>query len=252
MSSSSFPFLLFSLFLFVIHPTFSQSTIPSCKSLKFSNRTFANCNDLPTLNAVLHWTYNPSNSSLSMAFTAKPSQPNGWVAWGLNPNGKGMAGAQALLALKTDPSSPITVSTYDIKSYGEINKGPISFKVGSLLAEETGSAYTIFGTWELPTGQAKFNQIWQVGPVTNGKISKHEFAPPNLGAKQVLSLSGSTGPAASPSGTPSDPTVSPLSSAPSGAKIVGSAPAPGSGENAGERLVSSALALGALAVSFMF
>lgn len=192
-----------------------------------------------------------------MAFTAKPSQPNGWVAWGLNPNSTGMAGAQALLALKTDPSSPITVSTYDIKSYGEINKGPISFKVGSLLAEESGSAYTIFGTWELPTGKAKFNQIWQVGPVSNGKISKHEFGPANLGAKQVLSLSGSTtGPAASPSGTPSespsDPTVSPLGSAPAGAKIVGSAPAPGSGKNAGERLVSGALALGALAVSFLF
>ncbi|KAI5019953.1 hypothetical protein ZWY2020_044841 [Hordeum vulgare] len=62
------------------------------------NRVYAACSDLPTLGASVHWTYDPETSSLFVAFFAAPLSSYGWVAWGLNPTGDGMAGTQALIA----------------------------------------------------------------------------------------------------------------------------------------------------------
>ncbi|KAK9757222.1 hypothetical protein RND81_01G149300 [Saponaria officinalis] len=182
--------------------TFSQTT---CNSLTFSNKTtYNNCIDLFALNATLHWTYNPTNPTLSIAFTARPPTPDGWVAWALNPTGSGMVGAQSVIAYKSNSNGPISVSTYDVKSYHDITMGPISYNVTGLSAEVSNGKITVFATWGLRHGVSEVNHVWQVGPVVGGKPGKHEFKEDNLGAKMKLQLrngSGS-GPNGAPVGSP--------------------------------------------------
>ncbi|XP_074266585.1 auxin-induced in root cultures protein 12-like [Silene latifolia] len=126
-----------------------------------------------------------------MAFTAPPPNPQGWVAWGLNPTGSGMVGTQAILAYKPNSNSPIiSVSTYDVKSYHDINMGPISYNVTGLSAEESNGKVTLFATWDLHLGESKINHVWQVGPVVGGKPGMHEFQHDNLGSKMILELGG--------------------------------------------------------------
>ncbi|KAI4354209.1 hypothetical protein L6164_003098 [Bauhinia variegata] len=173
-----------SFWVLLISPAHSQN----CTSQKFSgNRVFANCSDLPTLSAVLHYNYNASNSSLSIAFTATPSKPDGWVAWAINPNGTGMLGAQALIAFKLD--SKLTVKTYNLESYKSIKQEKLSFDVWDLSAEENNGTMTIFAGVKLPGKAENVSQVWQVGPsVTDGTPDKHEFKPANLGSKGTLAL----------------------------------------------------------------
>lgn len=153
-----------------------------------------------------------------------------------------MAGAQALVAHKGKPPGPITVETYDLKGYHEINKGPISYNVSSISGEESSGAITIFATWVIPHGKMAVSQVWQVGPMVAGTVGKHAFDQANLAAKKKLSLTGSSSSSSNSAGSPAD---SPSGS--SSAKTDTSAPAPGTG--AGERLVSGVLALGAIVVS---
>lgn len=213
----------------------------TCKS---KTTTFENCNDLPTLNALLHWTYDPSESSLSMAFTASPLSPDGWVAWALNPMGSGMERAQALIAFKPTTGGPVTGSTYDIQSYYDLVKGPISYNVTGLSAEESDGEITIFATWALPMGKLEVNQVWQVGQVVNGKPRKHEFQQPNLESKMKLSLVN--GPTNAPAGPP-DVDPAPLF----GGDVAGAfAPGPAKSVAVGSYgMAALILVLGALLVS---
>lgn len=165
----------------------------TCQSQTFSshNLTFANCTDLPTLKASLHWNYDAAAKpmpTLSVAFTAPPAKPDGWVAWALNPTGTGMAGAQSLVAFAAANGSTV-VKTYNITSYGPISESPISYKVLSKRAEAAKGAITIFATLALPAGSAAVNQVWQVGSaVVDGVPAKHAFAPENLASKSALQL----------------------------------------------------------------
>ncbi|KAI4356318.1 hypothetical protein L6164_000350 [Bauhinia variegata] len=188
--------LLISCWVLLISPAHSQN----CASQKFSgNRTFPNCTDLTTLSAVLHFNYNASNSSLSVAYTAAPSKTGGWVAWAINPNGSGMIGAQALIAFKLNNN--VTVKTYNLVSYGSIKQEKLSFDVWDLSAGEANGKITIFATVKLPDKAENVSQVWQVGPsVTNGQPDKHDFGTANLASKGVLTLVGASANTTSGSG----------------------------------------------------
>ncbi|KAJ4821795.1 hypothetical protein Tsubulata_038720 [Turnera subulata] len=210
MASSSLPFLSFPSLLLpfilsslLISPACSQT----CTSQKFNtNKLYANCSDLPTLSSYLHYTYNPSNSSLSIAFVAPPSKPDGWIGWGINPNGTGMQGAQVLVAMKGSGSGAVVVKTFNLASYGEIKEEKLSFDVWDLRAESNGTNFVIFASVKVPEKAESVNQIWQVGGgVTNGVPNKHELAQANKDAKSTLALaaasSGAGGGAIVPSAT---------------------------------------------------
>lgn len=211
---------LSSLSLLLISPARSLT----CTSQTFTNNhLYANCADLPTLTAYLHWTYDPSNSSLSVAFIAPPAQPAGWVAWALNPTGTGMVGAQALVAFKESNGS-LTVQTYNITSYGAIAQSEIAYEVSGASAVYSGGVMTMFATLALPLGTTSVNQVWQVGPsVTNGVPDKHAFQPANLNAKGVLDLvSGRNGGAPAPAPEASAP--APVAGGPGPSGGTGSGP----------------------------
>ncbi|KDP45265.1 hypothetical protein JCGZ_15130 [Jatropha curcas] len=191
MASFSFVrFLSLSLVLLI-----STTHALNCTSDKFNNnKSYANCSDLSTLNAHLHYTYNSSNSSLSIAFKAAPAKSNGWVAWALNLNGTGMVGAQALIGMKSSGNSMV-VKKYNLISYHEINETQkLSFDVWDESAESDSSGnFVIFASVKVPADLEKVNQIWQVGPsVTNGTPAKHDFAPANIQSKGTIELKSST------------------------------------------------------------
>ncbi|KAH6826952.1 hypothetical protein C2S53_013297 [Perilla frutescens var. hirtella] len=189
MDPSSSLILLFAAVALLFSPALSLT----CESQTFSqhNLTFANCTDLPTLKAFLHWNYDPAakpNPTLSVAFTAPPAKSDGWVGWGLNPTATGMVGAQSLVAFKEANGSTV-VKTYNISSYGPITESKIAYNVLSKRAESSKGVITIFATLALPVASPEFNQVWQVGSaVINGVPAKHDFAPDNLNSKNKLQL----------------------------------------------------------------
>ncbi|KAF5953515.1 hypothetical protein HYC85_006371 [Camellia sinensis] len=136
------------IFLLLISPSHSLK----CTSQTFTDKKlYTNCTDLPYLSAYLHWTYDSTKSSLSIAFIAPPAKSNGWIAWAINPTGTGMAGAQSLIAFKQSNGS-MTVNTYNISSYSSIVKSKIAFDVPEKSAEYSGGVMKIFATLRLPEG----------------------------------------------------------------------------------------------------
>ncbi|KAB2636623.1 auxin-induced in root cultures protein 12-like [Pyrus ussuriensis x Pyrus communis] len=163
----------------------------TCTSQTFkNNKVYSNCNDLPDLNSYLHWTYNRSNSSLSIAFVATPAKTGGWVAWAINPTAEKMLGSQALLAHPTTDGTPL-VKTYNISSYSSIIQGNLSFDVWDISAEFSNSTYMIFATVKVPENATSVNQVWQVGPgvnTTTGLPERHDLAPANRRSYAPLNL----------------------------------------------------------------
>ncbi|XP_051143384.1 auxin-induced in root cultures protein 12 [Andrographis paniculata] len=176
---------------------FSPAAAQTCKSQIFSNHnaSFANCEDLPTLKASLHWTYDPSarpDPTLAIAFVAPPAKPDGWIAWALNPTAAGMVGSQALIAFR-DTNGSIVVKTYNISSYGPIAESKIRYNVLNKRAESSNGTMRIFATLALPSAGASVSQVWQVGAsVANGVPAKHDFSPENLKSTGTLRLISSS------------------------------------------------------------
>lgn len=199
--------VLLSIWVLLISPAHSLT----CTSQRLTNnkKPYDSCLDLPTLSSYLHYTYNATNSSLSIAFVSTPASPDGWVAWAINPTAKGMAGSQALIALKS--SGSLVVKTYNISSYSTLTESKLSFQTWDLKAESGANGTTvIYGKLKVPEKAETLNQVWQVGAqVANGHPMKHEFKPANLQAKGPLNLvkkPGSLTPASAPTpGSPGSP-----------------------------------------------
>ncbi|KAL6274497.1 hypothetical protein ACE6H2_025189 [Prunus campanulata] len=169
----------------------SPAQAVTCTSQAFNNnKLYSNCTDLPFLSSYLHWTYNTSNSSLSIAFVSMPSQSDGWVAWGINPTSTKMAGAQILLAYNTDSGIP-TVKTFNISSYTSVVPGKLSFDIWDISSEFSNGTFKIFAAVKVPKNEKSVNQVWQVGPgvnQTSGFPDKHDIVGPNLKSFQTLYL----------------------------------------------------------------
>lgn len=179
--------VLYFMFL-LLNPQFSCSM--SCTTQKFTNnKLYEHCNDLPHLNCYLHWTYNPKFSSLNLAFAATPTKPNGWISWGINPNGTGMIGTQSLIAFK-NLNDTIVVKTFKLNSYKSIVEGELEYRVSNMQAMYSNELMVIFASVELPKGMKELNQVWQVGSlVFNGTFPGiHDFQIENLNSKGKLDL----------------------------------------------------------------
>ncbi|XP_027126976.1 cytochrome b561 and DOMON domain-containing protein At3g25290-like [Coffea arabica] len=198
-----------SLLLLLIPLLISPAHSLKCTSQNFTGGSthYTNCTDLPSLNAYLHWTYESTNKTLSIAFIAPPPKSDGWVAWAINPTAAGMAGAQALLAYKAANGSMV-VKTYNISSYSSVVESKVWFDVLDKKAEFSGGVIRIFAKLALPESLTTVNQVWQVGPSGKAGPEKHEFKPENLNAKGTLQLvedAGEISPAPSPSPGASGP-----------------------------------------------
>ena len=149
-SSSPPPSLFFLLLLALFAATASCLTCTTQKLTDSNKKLFSNCLDLPSLDSFLHWTHDPANASLSVAFVAAPPNPGGWVSWGINPSGTGMVGAQVLAAYKAEGTGAVTVKTLDLKSYSAIVPGKLSLDVWDMRGEEVRGVIRIFATVKVP------------------------------------------------------------------------------------------------------
>ncbi|KFK38197.1 hypothetical protein AALP_AA3G081800 [Arabis alpina] len=196
--SSSVLILAIVCFISLISPSISQT----CKTQNARSTTdktaYEKCLDLPVLDSYLHYTYNASNSSLTVAFIAKPAHSDGWVAWAINPTATGMSGSQAFVAYRSG-STPV-VKTYNISSYSVLVEGKLAFNFWDLKVETMrGDRIAIYTSVKVPAGADSVNHVWQIGGnVTNGRIGVHPFAPANLNSRAVLSLTGADSPSSAP------------------------------------------------------
>ncbi|KAK6940463.1 AIR12, DOMON domain [Dillenia turbinata] len=188
----------------------------SCTSQKFTNRLYQNCSDLPTLSSYLHWNYSAANSTLSIAFSAPPAKPEGWIAWAINPNATGMVGAQSLIAFKLNGT--LVVKPYSLEGYGptSIKQQNLSFPVTDLSAEESNGVITLFATVTVPSNTTSLNQVWQVGAsvTTDGHPTRHDLQSANLDSKSTLQFASNEmasfpapAPAPAPSTAPPPPST---------------------------------------------
>ncbi|XP_034226253.1 auxin-induced in root cultures protein 12-like [Prunus dulcis] len=212
----------------------SPAQADTCTSQVFNNSNlYSSCTDLPVLSSYLHWTYDTSNSSLSIAFISTPPQSDGWVAWGINPTSTKMAGAQILLAYNTDSGIP-TVKTFNISAYTSLVPGKLSFDIWDISSEFSDGTFKIFASVKVPKNKKSVNQVWQVGPAVNqtsGFPDKHDIVGPNLESFQTLSL------AARPiTGTTINPTTPSTSSSGGGGG--------GGGSGGGRGIAGGALRIG--------
>ena len=191
MAPSSLAFLYFTFWVLLISPAVSLT----CSSQKFTkNQVYSDCLDLPSLSSYLHFSYDSSNTTLSIAFIATPSKSSGWIAWAINPKASAMAGSQSLVAYKNSTTGVAVVQTYDVSSYKSIVPKDLSFEVWDKTAESrTDGSLAIFAKIKVPADLAAsgtINQVWQVGPGVgaDGILEKHDFATANLQSKGTLDL----------------------------------------------------------------
>jgi len=151
----------------------------------------------------VHWTYDAAASSLSVAFVAAPPSAGGWVAWGLNPKGESMAGTQALIAAPKDGGAGYDVQTYDISGYSLSAPKAISYPTTDLAAEVAADGRVqMFGKLTVSNASGDVvNQIWQVGPVSDGSIAPHAMVSANKAAMGKLNLVTGASTAASGGGS---------------------------------------------------
>jgi len=163
---------------------------PTCKSYTFSsNRVFTSCQDLPALNAFLHWSYDQSTNKVDIAYRHTGTSTSRWTAWAINPTGSGMVGAQALVAYQNS-SSVMRVYTSPVSSYATtLAEGALSFGVSNLSATfENSNEMTIFATLTLGSGMTTVNQVWQEGPLSGDSPSIHDTASTSENMRSAGSL----------------------------------------------------------------
>ncbi|KAM7277097.1 hypothetical protein ACFE04_018963 [Oxalis oulophora] len=146
----------------------------TCKTQTFtSNQVFTNCSDLSVLNSYLHWTYNQSAGTVDIAFRNTQTSTSRWTAWAINPNGPQMVGSQSLVALQNS-SGQIHVYTTSLDSTSpSMDETDLSFPVSNLKGTFANSEMTIYATLHLPSNLLSTSQVWQEGPVSNGKPAAH-------------------------------------------------------------------------------
>ncbi|XP_068668236.1 cytochrome b561 and DOMON domain-containing protein At5g47530-like [Aristolochia californica] len=172
--------LLFSLFL-------SSASAQTCRSQSFSNRLYPACNDLPYLGSFLHWTYSAGNGSVAIAYRA-PLSSAGWIAWAINPTGKGMRGAEAIVGVLYSNGSSDAYTTQITSYTPSMQRQRLSFAVTNIKTETDGGSMTIFADVELPNGRTNINQVWQQGPISGETLESHPFSGGNTQSSGTLDL----------------------------------------------------------------
>lgn len=156
------------------------SSAQDCSSYSFTNNAiFATCVTLPALNSNLHWNYHQTNGTVDIAYRHTGVPTSQWVAWALNVNGNGMVGAQALVGLVSSNGS-VQAYTSSVDGYGTgLQPSSLSFNVPVIRAERVNGDVVIYATLVLPAGRTNFNQVWQMGPVSNGAPGAHPLGSEN-------------------------------------------------------------------------
>ncbi|KAL8156883.1 cytochrome b561 and DOMON domain-containing protein At5g47530 [Apium graveolens] len=173
---------------------FLSSSAQKCAKYSFaSNKLFKSCNDLPFLNAFLHWTYDPSSGNFQIAYRQTEIKSTSWAAWGINPDRSGMRGAQALVAYQKSDGS-MRFYTSSVTDYQTtLQEGDLKFRVADLSASFANNEIIIFATLNIQN-TTTLNHVWQNGPVASDKPGGHDISGANVQSSGRLNiLSGQAG-----------------------------------------------------------
>ncbi|KAL5854494.1 hypothetical protein ACOSQ4_004296 [Xanthoceras sorbifolium] len=117
-----------------------------------------------------------------------------WVAWAVNPTGKGMVGSQALVAHQTSAADGlIRAYTAPVTTYStRLEEGSLSFEVQKISAEFANNEMIIYATFALPKNMTTVNHVWQGGLVNQDySLGMHALTSENLRSMATLDfLSG--------------------------------------------------------------
>nr|GEV33429.1 cytochrome b561 and DOMON domain-containing protein At5g35735-like [Tanacetum cinerariifolium] len=173
-----FHIILFMLLSFLTI-TYSQD----CNTYTFTNNNvYSTCVTLPSLNSQLHWTYHPSNTTADVAYRQPGVSNSQWLAWGLNVDGPGMVGTQALVGLVSSNGS-VQAYTSSVNGYGTgLQPSGLSFDVSRIRGELVNGDVVVYASLSLPGGRTSFAQVWQVGPVSDGTPGAHQMGSANRNA----------------------------------------------------------------------
>ncbi|KAL6640083.1 hypothetical protein ACP70R_022393 [Stipagrostis hirtigluma subsp. patula] len=171
----------------------------SCASHTFagaSGQVYGSCADLPRLGAALHYNYTAATNTVAVAFRAPRGggDDGGWVAWGVNPTGAGMVGAQAVVAFRHSNGSlvayPTVLDSY-APSMAPAAPSELAFPVSGVAAEHTGKEMVVYATVTLPEGKgSKVNHVWQQGSsVVNDVPAAHPTTGDNVLSTATIDFS---------------------------------------------------------------
>lgn len=150
----------------------AQSQTTDCSTFTFSNgRILSNCQSLVRLGSSIHWNYSADAGTISIAYRA-PQKADGWVAWGLNLNGQGMIGTQAIVGLQaSNGNGSMNVFTTPISNRSPTMKQtPLSFPIANLAGDFSNDVMTLFATITLPNNTTVFNHAWQASNLVSGGV----------------------------------------------------------------------------------
>ncbi|KAK2664402.1 hypothetical protein Ddye_002976 [Dipteronia dyeriana] len=186
--SLKFLFFACALFHFLV-PSLAQT----CKSYVFLNQNiYRSCNDLESLDSFLHWNYNQPTNTVDIAYRHTKIAPQRWVAWAVNPSGKGMVGSQALVAFQ-NAAGISYAHTSPVTSYNtRLENGDLSFQVETVSAEFANNEMIIYAKFVLPENVTRVNHVWQDGPVNEDySLGRHALDADHLRSMGVVDfLSG--------------------------------------------------------------
>lgn len=182
------------LFSCMLLSLFLSSSAQKCAKYSFaSNKLFKACNDLPFLNAFLHWNHDPSSGNFQIAYRQTKITSTSWASWAINPDGSGMLGAQALVAYQKSDGS-MRFYTSSVTDYETtLQEGDLKFPVADLSASFANNEIIIFATLNIQN-TTTLNQVWQNGPVASDKPGGHAISGANIQSSGSLNiLSGQAG-----------------------------------------------------------
>ncbi|XP_059294578.1 cytochrome b561 and DOMON domain-containing protein At5g47530-like [Lycium ferocissimum] len=138
----------------------------ACSNFQFCGKFYDSCSDLHALNSFIHWNYDPSSSTVDIAFRKSENEHGRWLAWAINPTSTGMIGSQAFVALQRS-NGALEAYTSPIDTYGTtLTKGDLSFRVHDVSAQNINGQVIIFAKFELPINATNIvNHVWQEGPL---------------------------------------------------------------------------------------
>ncbi|WOH16299.1 hypothetical protein DCAR_0935850 [Daucus carota subsp. sativus] len=171
-----------------------SSSAQKCAKYSFaSNELFKACNDLPYLNAFLHWNYDPSSGNFQIAYRQTKITSSNWAAWAINLDGSGMLGAQALVAYQKSDGT-MRFYTSPVNDYTTtLQEGDLKFPVADFSASFANNEIIIFATLNIQN-TTTLNQVWQIGPVSGDKPGGHAISGANVQSAGSLNiLSGQPG-----------------------------------------------------------
>ncbi|KAL6909985.1 hypothetical protein ACP4OV_001243 [Aristida adscensionis] len=130
-----------------------------------------------------------ATNTVAVAFRAPQGggagEDDGWVAWGINPTGAGMVGAQAVVAFRSTDGS-LTVYSTVLGSYAPsmapAAAGELALLVSGVAAESVDGEMVVYATVALPAGKgSKVSHVWQRGSsVVNDVSAAHPTAGDNV------------------------------------------------------------------------